>query len=329
MVEVLRGTTLESVHRVHVAISDAGGTVVAALGDPHRVTYYRSAAKPLQALPLVEDGVLERFGLDDMELALACASHEGETAHVEGVRRMLAKIGLDEEALACGPHLPYSEEARHALLAAGQVARRVHNNCSGKHAGMLALARAHGWPVEGYHRAGHPVQERMRMEVARWSGLNREAVDTAVDGCGVVSFAVPLGAMAGSLARFAAAAAVGEPPARVVEAMTTHPFMVGGTRRACTEVMRRTGRRAFVKLGAEGVYVGGLPEEGIGFALKVEDGGRRAGEVAMIRVLEVLDALTGDDLEALADLRRPRIRNTRDEVVGEIRASFDIPGLPG
>jgi L-asparaginase II len=315
---------VEARHPVHVAVADETGRLVASVGDASMQTFYRSAAKPFQALPLVEDGVVDRFGLTEAELALCCASHEGEPAHVAGARSILARAGLEESALRCGPHLPFSDVEARGLVARGEEARPIHNNCSGKHAGMLALAVARGWDPEGYHRLEHPVQQRMLEEITRWSGVPRDGIATAVDGCGVVCFAVPLTAMAASFARFAGAAERGEAPARIVNAMTTHPFMVGGTHRACTEVMERTGARAFVKLGAEGVYGGGLPGRGLGFAIKVHDGARRAVEVALIRVLEQLEALSPDDLEALARWRRPVVRNTRDEVVGEVRAAFDL-----
>ncbi|MBI4541319.1 MAG: asparaginase [Gemmatimonadetes bacterium] len=170
-VVVSRGATVESVHRVHVVVADAAGRIVAQAGDPQRVTFYRSAAKPLQMLPLVEDGVVARFGLTAEELAVCCASHGGEPAHVAAVSSVLAKLGLGAGALACGAQAPLHEASALALAARGEEPQPIHNNCSGKHAGMLALALAHGWPTSGYHQAGHPVQRRMRAEIARWSGV--------------------------------------------------------------------------------------------------------------------------------------------------------------
>ena len=324
MIEVVRGGLVESRHRVHAAVADAGGRLVASAGDAGLEVFYRSAAKPFQALPLVEEGVVERFGLTEEELALCCASHEGEPPHLAGAQSILAKAGLDESALRCGPHPPFSEREALALARAGEEARPIHNNCSGKHAGMLGLAVAMGWDPEGYHEPAHPVQRRMLQEVSRWSLVPEARVGVAVDGCGVSCFAVPLSAMAVSFARFAAAGQAGEAPARIIGAMVRHPFMVGGTRRACTEVMARTGPRAFVKLGAEGVYGGGLPERGWGFAIKVSDGSRRAVEVALVRVLAELGALDDADVEGLARFARPRVLNTRREEVGEVRASFRL-----
>ncbi len=323
-VVVMRGGHVESEHRVHVAVSDSGGRLVALHGDPHRLAFYRSAAKPMQALPLVEDGVLDRFGLDDRELALCCASHSAEPEHLDVARGILEKIGLDEDDLECGPHPPLDEAAARAVIASGQVFRRIHNNCSGKHAGMLALALHHGWPREGYRRAGHPVQLRMRTEVGRWSCVPEGEIATGVDGCGVVSFALPVSAMARSFARFAASARAGGAAARVVGAMTAHPFLVAGTGRVGTAVMERAGDRVFVKTGAEGVYAGALLDEDLGFALKVEDGARRANGVALLRVLTELGALTPEDVGALATHVSPPVMNTVDQEVGRLDARFRL-----
>ena len=328
-IEVRRGGWVESRHRVHVAVCDEAGRLIASHGSRWLPTFYRSAAKPMQALPLVEEGVVDRFGLTAPELALCCASHEGEPAHVEGARSILAKAGADESLLRCGAHAPYSADAARALAESGQRPERIHNNCSGKHAGMIALAIAMGWDPTDYHRPEHPVQRRMVQEVIRWSGMREDEIPLGTDGCGVVCFAAPLDVIAASFASFSADAARGGGTAEIVEAMTAHPFMVGGTRRTCTDVMAEAGDRVFVKLGAEGVYAGGLRAPGLGFAIKVEDGGRRAVEVALLRVLESLGVLDGSEVERLRAHANPEVRNTLGEVVGEIRATFDLPAPTG
>lgn len=328
-VVVTRGGVVESVHRVSVAVVDAGGRTVAQAGDPELLTFYRSAAKPLQALPLVEDGVVERFGMTASELAVCCASHSGEAGHVEAVSSILRKLGLGEGALACGPHPPLHEAAAEALAQTGQTPRPIHNNCSGKHAGMLALAMFHGWPVSGYQEAAHPVQRRMRAEIARWSGMSESELSGAVDGCGVVTFPVPLHRMALSFARFAAAAARGQPPARVVAAMLSHPYHVAGTGRMCTALMEAAGGRVFVKVGAEGVYCAGVPDEGLGIALKVEDGAKRASEPAFLRALAGLGLLDGDALDVLACFAEPEITNTREEAVGRVQVELELERARG
>ena len=333
-VEVTRGGRVESVHGVDVAVArDGGGRLAARAGSPDRVVFARSAVKPFQALPLVEDGVLARYGLGPEALALACASHSGEPRHVAVARSMLEAIGLPESALACGPHPPFDDGAANALRAAGEKPGRIHNNCSGKHAGMLALASAHGWPTDGYHEAGHPVQERMLDEIARWSGVDRSAIGTGVDGCGVVTFALPLRGLARAFAALAAAAEAGEAgPVAVVEAMTRHPFLVGGTDRLCTRLMEVTEGRVLAKVGAEGVYGAVDLDEGTGIGLKARDGAKRAGEVALLGVLEALGALRPGELDALGRWASPDVRNTRSEVVGGMRAvvelETDAPGEP-
>src|SRR5881398_2554778 len=202
-VEQLRGGVVEAIHDVHVAVVDSTGGIVARTGDPELVTFWRSAAKPFQALPLVEDGAAERFGLTSQELALACASHSSEPGQVAHVRELLGKVGCSERDLLCGPHPPLSEKVAQDYQTRGLRLTAVYSNCSGKHAGMLALARHHGWPTEFYTRPEHPVQQRLLSDVAEWSGVERSRIGTATDGCGVVCYAMPLRRMALAYARLA------------------------------------------------------------------------------------------------------------------------------
>jgi L-asparaginase II len=326
-VEVVRGTVVESRHRVHVAVVDADGNLRASAGDPDLVTFFRSSAKPLQAVPVVEDGAYDRFGMTLEELALCCGSHSGSARHVRTAESILARVGLDAGALACGPHPPLDDEARVALAEAGLEPGRLHNNCSGKHAGMLALARAHGWDTAGYERLEHPVQGRMIAEVSRWSSVPQEALAFGTDGCGVVCFGLPLRDMARSFARLAAAARRGDRgPALVVEAITTHPELVAGEGRVCTDLMRRAGGRLFAKIGAEGMYCVGVPGAELGIALKVEDGSPRALPSAAVALLRELDLISEDDLGALHAHVFPELRNTLGEVVGQLRPAISLRG---
>lgn len=323
-VEVTRGGTVESVHHIDVAVM-RGDALVARAGDPDRVMFARSAVKPFQALPLVEDGVLDRYGLGLEELALACASHNGEPRHVAVVRSTLEKAGQSESALACGPHTPFDDDAADALRAAGRTPGRIHNNCSGKHAGMLALAAAHDWPVEGYQAADHPVQRRMLDEIERWTGVDRTAIATGVDGCGVVTFAFPLQGLARAFARLVRAAGAGQPgPMTVVDAMASHPLLVAGTGRLGTGLAEVTNGRVLAKVGAEGVYGVMVRGRDLGIALKARDGAKRAGEVALLGVLGALDVLEPGEAAALGSRARPKVRNTRDEVVGTLRAVVEL-----
>lgn len=315
-IEVLRGTLVESVHRVSVAVTDPHGNLVAEAGDPGHATYWRSAAKPFQAMPLVEDGVAAAFLLGDEELALACASHSSEAKHLRVTDHFLAKIGCLEEDLACGPHPPLGGAVARQVRDEGITLTPRWSNCSGKHAGMLALARHHGWPTAGYTAPDHPVQRRLLDSVSRWTGLAPEAIGRGIDGCTTVSYHLPLRAMARAWARFGADQA--DAPTTLRRAMLTHPDLVAGSERYDTDVMRALPGRILVKVGAEGVYCAALLDKGLGVALKVEDGDMRTCPLALAGVLQ---ALLGDayPAETLASHGELPVTNTRGVVVGKIR----------
>lgn len=316
-VEQLRGGLVEAVHDVHVAVVDAAGRLVARVGDPDLVTFWRSAAKPFQAMPLVEDGVVDRFGLTAEDLALACGSHSSEPGQVTRVRALLAKTGCSERDLLCGAHAPLSETVAQDYQTRGVRLTAVYSNCSGKHAGMLALARHHGWPTGFYTRPEHPVQQRCLAEVSRWTDVPVGDVGTAVDGCGVVCFAVPLRSMAWAYARLAMAdSSAANPQSAIVQSMLRHPELVAGEGRPCTELMRAHPGRVIAKVGAEGVYCALLTREGFGIALKVADGHAVASALAIAAVLEAL----GLKPRPASLTARPNV-NTRGETVGELRVN--------
>src|SRR5690242_17569476 len=228
-VVVTRGAVVESRHRVHAAVVDETGALTGVARDPSYVTAWRSCAKPFQVMPFLESGGFDQLGWGDDQLALACASHGGEPEHVALAERMLADIGMEEGDLACGPHDPLSARGVKLLRELGTRPTRLHNNCSGKHAAMLARAHTAGWHTYGYERAEHPVQRCCLEAVATWSGLAPADVGRAVDGCGVVVFSLPLDSMARAYARLTRAARDGEEiPARIVHAMQTRPFLIGG-----------------------------------------------------------------------------------------------------
>jgi L-asparaginase II len=320
VVRVLRGDVVESSHQVHVVAIQRDRRRVA-IGEAERWTYYRSASKPFQALALVEDRVLEAFGLGSEELALACASHSSEAEHLRLARGMLEAIGVGEDELACGGHWPLRESAAIRFLEEGRVPGPVDSNCSGKHAGMLGLARVHGWGVEGYERPEHPVQERMRQITSAWTGMQSSRLREGVDGCGVVCFAVPLARMAGSFAQLAQEARAGGAAAEVCRAMMQHPFLVAGTDRLCTDLMAAA-PGIVAKVGAEGVYGVAIPEEGLGLAIKVEDGGWRAVDAALASVLSRMGLLTEAAGRELRGYLEPAVRNTRGEVVGSLEVEW-------
>jgi L-asparaginase II len=319
-VVVTRGAVVESHHRVHAAVADASGTIVAAAGQPGRVTHWRSCAKPFQVMPLIDAGGFDRIGWGDDQLALAVASHGGEPEHVALAESMLTSIGMEVGDLACGPHDPLAQRGQKLLRDRGAHPSRLHNNCSGKHAAMLAHAHSSGWPAFGYERQDHPVQRDCLNEVAKWTGLATSDIVQAVDGCGCVEFAVPLDAMARAYARLAdAARRSAATPARIIHAMQTRPFLVGGTDRFDSALIEATEGRVIAKIGAEGVHSVAIIDDGIGIAVKVEDGAQRAQFPAVLAVLQHLGALPEALPPRLAEFRQRPLRNSRGEIVGEVR----------
>lgn len=336
LVQVRRGGITESRHRGHVAAVDPDGNVVAQLGAPETVTFLRSSAKPFQAMPLLVSGAAEAFGFTDREVALACASHNGEPIHTELVASMLKKIGLGPEALKCGIHEPYSVEAAQQLRERGEQPSVLHNNCSGKHAGMLAVARHLGAPTETYYKAEHPVQLAIGKTIAHFSGVAVEDLAVGIDGCAVPVFGITVKAMALAYARL-----VAPPPdfdeatrnacERIVRVMSSYPELIGGTTdRLDTEIMRAAPGILISKVGAEGVYTAGvLPSEswprGLGVALKIEDGDdKRARPTVVIEALRQLGVLHDESLEAVARYAFFPILNRPGEIVGEVRAQFEL-----
>lgn len=318
-VVVTRGNAVESYHRVHAAVVADSDKLLAEAGDARMLTYWRSAAKPFQVMPFLASGGFDTLGWGDEELAIACGSHGGEPEHVALIEKMLAEIGLEEGDLACGPQDPLTSRGAKILREAGSRTKRTHNNCSGKHTAMLAYARQSGWPIEGYERIEHSVQQSILNHVALWADVRPSELDLAVDGCGAVVFGLPLDRMARAYARLGCAARRGEEiPSRIVNAMVTHPFLVGGTDRFDTVLMEETDGRIVSKVGAEGVHSALIPQRGLGIALKVEDGNSRAQYPALVRLLQELDELPETLPPRLADFLRKPVRNSRGEVVGVI-----------
>jgi L-asparaginase II len=317
-VEVTRGDSVESRHRVHAAVVE-GEQLVAVARDPHLVSPWRSCAKPFQVMPLLHAGGFDSLGWGDEELTLACASHGAEPEHLALAARMLASIGLEEGDLACGPHEPLSLRGARLWRDSGQPLTRLHNNCSGKHAAMLARAITMGWPTHGYQRVEHQVQRSCVGEVSCWSGVPLDDLGVAVDGCSCAVMILPLDRMAVAYARLGAAIAGGdEIPSRIARAIRAHPHLLGGTDRFDTVLLQETQGRVIAKVGAEGVHSAMVPERRLGVAVKVEDGAIRAQHAAVIGALQQLDVLP-ELTPRLAEYVRKPIRNTRGETVGEMR----------
>jgi L-asparaginase II len=308
---------VESYHRVHAAVVRDG--LLATARDASLITSWRSCAKPFQLMPLLEAGGHSALNWGDDQLALACASHGGEPEHVAIAKAMLDDIGLEEGDLACGVHEPLTARGVKILREGGLRPTRLHNNCSGKHAAMLARAHLAGWSTHGYEREGHPVQEACLTSVSEWTGIPPSEIDRAVDGCGVVVFNLSLEAMARAYARFAAAAARGDAiPRRIASAIQARPFLIAGTERFDSIIVEETQGNVLAKIGAEGVHCAAVLDQGLGIAVKVEDGAARAAYPALLEILRRYDAVPDPLPARLADFARPRIRNTRSEVVGEV-----------
>jgi L-asparaginase II len=321
LVELVRGPLVESSHAGALAVVDAGGRTALALGDVERLVFPRSAVKALQALPLVESGAAERYGLGDEELALACASHGGEAGHTAVVGRMLERAGLEVSALCCGAHWPLHQPSAQALARKGSAASALHNNCSGKHAGFLCVACAIGADPHNYVEPTHPVQREVRATLANLTGATLE--HRAVDGCSVPTWAISLRDLALGFARFGSgqglSPARAAAAARLREACAAKPWHVAGTGRFCTELMQAAGARAFVKTGAEGMFCGALPEQGLGFAIKCDDGAGRAAEVVAAALVARFGSWSGPERVLLERFMRPTLRNWNGIVVGALR----------
>jgi L-asparaginase II len=320
LVNTLRGEVIENRHRGAIAVCDPHGRLVHAWGDVDALVYPRSSIKALQALPLVESGAADHFQLSDAELALACSSHGGEPEHTAAVHSWLTRLDLDENALECGPHAPSNDEAAAALIFDHVAPGRIHNNCSGKHTGMLATSRFLEETTHGYIEREHPSQQRWIDVLGEMTDLDMQRLPWSRDGCGIPVIAMPLKALATAFARIAAPddlpTARGSAIDRITTAISAHPFMVAGTGRLCTEIMELTGRRVIVKTGADGVYTAALTDKNLGVALKIDDGKSEAAQVAILAVLTKLDSMHAAELEALAQRCRMPITNTRGILTG-------------
>jgi len=330
LVEVTRGPLVESRHRAAAIVVDAKGRVVLSRGDVERPIYPRSAAKPLQALPLVESGAADAFALGPRELALACGSHHGEAPHVAAVAAWLGRVGLGAQDLECGAHPPLNARSADALVRRGARPSALHNNCSGKHSGFLTTARFLGEPTEAYIRLDHPVQRRVERVLGEMAGLDLARAPHGTDGCGIPVIGMPLFGLARAMARMAdpAGLAPGRAAAaqRLLDAMAAEPLMVSGSTGLATALLRVAGAKVRAKPGAEGVYAAALPQHGLGLALKIEDGAARAADVALISILSRLGVLDPADIAALGGALKASVRTIAGTIVGEVRtADTDAP----
>lgn len=326
--KVFRGELVDLTHIGHVAVVDYRGKLLYHYGNPDRVTFARSSAKPMQAIPVVESGAVDAYGLTDRELALLCASHSGESFHVDAVRSILQKAGLTDKYLQCGTHYPFADYAAAELRGKGVKPETVHCNCSGKHSGMLITAKYLSEDLDTYYKPEHPVQQRIMKTIAEICEYDEAKIITAVDGCGVPVHAMPLYKFAQGFARLSKPEVLGEERGKVVkrltDAITAYPNMVGGTDRFCTDLMKVCGDRLFAKSGAAAYYAIGLKEKGIGMSFKVEDAGKGIVYAMVLAVLRQLDIITSEEFKKLDKYYVLQDKNHKGELVGYTKVDFQL-----
>ncbi len=323
IVEVTRGNRVESTHLVDIVVADASGALHTIHGEAQRPVFPRSAVKALQALPLIETGAADKFGLEPRHIALACASHNGEPMHVGTANETITRAGLTFECLECGAHWPRFDADVASLHRAGKLPTALHNNCSGKHSGFLAVCAGEGWDEKGYIGIRHSLQKAVAGVMEEVTGAPHRADNSGIDGCSIPTYAIPLANIATAFAKFGVGEDTGRQRSaamlRIRDACFAHPEMVAGTDRACTAIMQALPGRAFVKTGAEGVFIAALPRSGLGVALKVHDGATRAAEAAIVEVLESLLELSPTEHNALKGIANPVLKNWNGVEVGEVR----------
>ncbi|MGE3467803.1 MAG: asparaginase [Pyrinomonadaceae bacterium] len=332
LANVIRGNTVESIHAGHLSIVDGRGRLVTEIGEPETVTYFRSACKAFQMIPCITSGAADAFDFNEKEIALSVASHSGEPVHLAIAARMLAKIGIDASQLRCGAHLPFSSEESKRMIRSGEEPTQLHNNCSGKHIGMLAFAKHIDADLATYELAVHRIQKRILRCVSDFSEVPQDDIAIGIDGCAAPNFALPVRAMARSFANLISPAKFPEPTQhacqRIVSSMIAHPELIGGSDRLDTMLMLAARGRIISKVGADGVWLCGvLPCEewpsGLGIALKVADGDDYRGRpVIAIEVLRQLGVLNSGDL---AEHSPSPIKNRRGDNVGEVRPALSLP----
>jgi L-asparaginase II len=320
LVRVERGGVEEGIHLGHVAVVDANGRIQGSLGDPQHVTYFRSCAKPFQAIGSLGTGIAARYALGTEHVAIMAASHNGEPRHVEIVRDVLRRTGIDESALQCGAHWPYYEPAATVVRREMDEPLAVFNNCSGKHAGMLAAARALDAPLETYLDAAHPVQQRIREVIEAFTRCPAANIQYGIDGCSAPNAAVPLAAMARSFAGLVSSS--DEIPRTVVAAMVEQPFLIGGSDRFDTRLMEVTEGRLLAKGGAAGAHCTADRRSKQGLAVKLDSGDGTWTAVAVMAALERLGWLDEGERQALSTFARPTLRNHKRLAVGTVRPVF-------
>jgi L-asparaginase II len=325
LVNVYRNRVIESKHRGSAIAVNSKGETVFSIGDTDREIYARSSLKLLQAIPLLESGAADSYELSDAEIALACASHSAEPVHTDTVLSWLNRLGLDADDLECGPVWPSSDDTKHQMVASGKSPTRVHQTCSGKHSGMLTLARYLGVETNGYSGHEHPTQKAWMNTLSELIGVDVAAQIWERDGCGMPAVCLPMERVAYGCALFADPQVIGgrrgQAMSRIVSALQACPGMIAGTGRCCSAVIQESRGAVLVKTGAEGVYAGVLTELGLGLTLKIDDGATRGSEVALGALLKKLGAIDSRMYKQLDNYFEPEVFNSQNRVTGKITAS--------
>lgn len=326
--KVYRGPIVDLTHIGHVAVVNCEGELLHACGDAQRLSYIRSCAKPIQALAALESGAVDAYGISQEELALMCASHNGESIHSQTIKRMLEKAGLGVRALQCGTHPSLNASVAKTLEAQGVVLDNSHSNCSGKHTGMLLATQYKKEDVKGYLELSHPVQQRILQTLSEVCVYPKEQIIIGIDGCGVPVHALPLDAFAHGIARFSKPSvfehARAKAISRISDAMVTYPYMVAGKERLCTDLMLTCKGKVLAKLGADGYYTVGLKDQGIGLSFKIEDGKIPIVEALAVHTLFQLGYITKAEFDALARYHTLEVKNHRGEIVGKTVFELDL-----
>lgn len=326
--KVYRGDLVDLTHIGHIAVVDYTGKLMYYYGNPDRVTFARSSAKPIQAIPVYESGAVDAYGITGREAALFCGSHSGESFHVDAVESILSKAGLNNGYLQCGTHEPYAGYVVQALRDKGLSPEPVHCNCSGKHSGMLITAKYLNEDLDTYYKPEHPVQKRIMKTLSEICEYDEDKIVTAVDGCGVPVHAMPLYKFAQGCARLSKPEVLGDKRGQIVrritDSMAAHPEMVGGTDRMCTDLMKICGDRLFAKEGAAAYYAVGLKDRGIGMSFKIEDAAKGIVYAVVLEVLRQLDVITSEELKKLEKYYVMESINHKGEIVGYTKVEFEL-----
>lgn len=326
-VEVTRGPLVECTHEAHIAVTNSNGELLYGYGNPNRVTYARSSIKPIQAIQVLETGAIERYNINEREISLMCASHAGDTYHVECVKSILGKACISLEKLNCGVHVPGNSNIYKEMIENKVNLSPAHNNCSGKHSGMLISAKNLGEDLDTYLDINHPVQQRILENVSYICDFPKEDIILGIDGCGAPVHALPLERLAYGFARMSDSKKLGDKGKyvdKITESMMKYPEMVGGRDRFCTALMRVCGDRIFGKVGAQGVYLIGDKNNKLGIAVKIEDGNVQATECVAVEVLRQLGIITEIEREELKNFANKKLLNARGDIIGEVRPSFKL-----